>query len=74
MGPKWVNYIMGLLQMGEINGETVAYLPNSYKGLQGSSLKKTILPVIYFNKYQIITNSYYCFTIFKAITTNGSVF
>ena len=47
---------MGKLHNGPIaNGwnewGTVAYLPRSYRGLPSTSLKKTILPAIYFNKY-----------------------
>ena len=30
---------------------TVAHLPRSHRGLPSTSLKKTVLPVIYFNKY-----------------------
>ena len=44
---------MGKLLMGWINGETVAYLPRSYRSFQGASLKKTMLTVIYFNKFDM---------------------
>ena len=59
--------------MGEINEQTVAHLPSNHRGPQGTSLKKTMLNIIYFNKINKTYNSYCEFTIFKAIATNGSV-
>ena len=44
----------GLIPNGLNEWGTVAYLPRSYRGLPSTSLKKTVLPAIYFNKFNKI--------------------
>ena len=34
-----------------MNGQTVAHLPRSHRDPQGTSMKKTMLNIIYFNKF-----------------------
>ena len=44
---------MGNLLMGWIERGNMPYLPNSHKGYPSTSLKKTMLTAIYFNKYDM---------------------